>query len=398
MTEQQQSLKLENAQQIKAELNLEEAGGIHAKTGDDPQMDAKAKQLADALLNFDGNDNKKKDDIKAAVETMGYEMQREAAEQSEMLKQPMRVMMKRSEDGGEVAKTLIDLKLHVEELDPARYDFESGWFSRFMGKLPFVGTPLKRYFTKFESSQTIVDAIIKSLENGRESLKRDNITLQADQERMRELTKKIEKAIRLGQLLDTKITDRLETEIPADDPRAAFIKEEILFTLRQRVMDLQQQLAVNQQGVLASEIIIRNNKELIRGVNRALNVTVSALQVAVTVAMALENQKIVLEKVNAVSQTTNTLIANTAQRLKQQGTAIHKQAAGAQPNIDTLKQAFVDINDAMKDVAEFRTKALPQMAQSIVEMDRLTVEAEKTIKKMEKAKAAAPEIKIEIEP
>lgn len=134
-----------------------------------------------------------------------------------------------------------------------------------------------------------------------------------------------------------------------------------------------------------------------RGVNRALNVTVSALQVAVTVALALENQKIVLDKVNAVSATTNNLIANTAARLKTQGVEIHKQAASAQLNIETLKQAFADINEAMRDVAEFRTRALPQMAQSILEMDSLTNEAERSIKKMENAKLAEPEIRIDIE-
>jgi uncharacterized protein YaaN involved in tellurite resistance len=33
-------------------------------------------------------------------------------------------------------------------------------------------------------------------------------------------------------------------------------------------MDMQQVIVVNQQGVMASEIVIRNNKELIRGVQR----------------------------------------------------------------------------------------------------------------------------------
>ena len=46
------------------------------------------------------------------------------------------------------------------------------------------------------------------------------------------------------------------------------------------------------------EIIRRNNLELIRSVERAKTVTVSALRVAVTVASALYHQKIVLEKVN----------------------------------------------------------------------------------------------------
>ena len=79
----------------------------------------------------------------------------------------------------------------------------------------------------------------------------------------------------------------LYTDILQDDPMYKFVSEELLFPLRQRIQDLQQQLLVNQQGFLTIEMIIRNNKELIRGVNRALNTTVSALQVAVTLATSI---------------------------------------------------------------------------------------------------------------
>ena len=140
------------------------------------------------------------------------------------------------------------------------------------------------------------------------------LMIRPNQKRMRELTIKLEKAIKLGQLIDAKLQSRLGT-LEAGSAKHKFVAEELLFPLRQRIMDLQQQLAVNQQGVLAAEIIIRNNKELIRGVNRALNVTVSALQVGVTVAVALANQKDTLDKVNSVNDTTSDLIASTAARL-----------------------------------------------------------------------------------
>ena len=70
---------------------------------------------------------------------------------------------------------------------------------------------------------------------------------------------------------------------------------------------------------MATAIVVRNNGELVRGVNRALDVTVSALQVAVTVALGLANQKIVLDKVTALNATTTGLIAGTAERLRTQG-------------------------------------------------------------------------------
>jgi uncharacterized protein YaaN involved in tellurite resistance len=328
---------------------------------------------------------------------MGLEAQRDAVKRSEMLKQPMTALSKRAEDGGEVANALIGLKLKVEELDPGKFDFEPGWFSRALGRIPGVGTPIKRYFSKYESAQTVIQAIVRSLKDGKERLLRDNVTLSEDQKLMRESTHKLDRAIRLGQLMDQKLQHRLDREIPADDPRHRFVSEELLFPLRQRIMDLQQQLVVNQQGVLAAEIIIRNNKELARGVDRSLMVTITALEVGATVALALANQKIVLEKMDAVGKTTSDLIAGTAARLKTQGVEIHKQASSAQLNIESLKAAFADIRTAMDDISNFRVQALPQMAASVLELDKLSREAGKTILKLEEGNQSKLKIKIDVD-
>jgi uncharacterized protein YaaN involved in tellurite resistance len=213
---------------------------------------------------------------------------------------------------------------------------------------------------------------------------------------MREMTFKLERAIQLAQLLDQKLAYKMERECEPGSDKAKFIGEELIFPLRQRILDLQQQLAVNQQGVLAIELIIRNNKELVRGVNRALNVTVSALEVAVTVAMALANQKIVLDKISAINATTNHLINSTAQQLRTQGVEIQKQAASAMLDITTLKQAFTTINQAMDDIGKFRIDALPTMAKSVGELDQLTAEAKKSIEKMEKGNQTRPELQIKV--
>ena len=65
--------------------------------------------------------------------------------------------------------------------------------------------------------------------------------------------------------------------------------------------------------------------------------------------------------------------------------------------MDTLKSAFADINAALDDISTFRTKALPQMAQNIMEMDKLTQDAEKKIVQMEKANKAKPSLNIDPE-
>ena len=385
-----ESEKLENVMSWLA--NVE----VTAPAPADPELAGQADRVVTRLLTVDPRDARTQGQNKEVLQSMGMELQREAARRSQMLKQPVAKLYKNTNEGGDVANALVDLKMTVEELDPGKVDFEPGWMTRTLGLMPIVGTPLKRYFSRYESASTVMDAIIRSLKNGREELMRDNVTLADDQNAMRALNDKLEKAIKLAELIDAKLSAKAERELTPGDPRQAFVQAEWLFPLRQRIQDLQQQLVVNQQGILAIEMIIRNNVELARGVDRAVNVTVSALQVAVTLALALANQRIVLSKVQAVNETTDKLIAETARNLRTQGADIHKMAAGTQLNIDTLKTAFADIRAALDDVTKFRQEALPKMAQAIVDLDKLSAEAGRAITNMENAKKVAATFNQEI--
>jgi uncharacterized protein YaaN involved in tellurite resistance len=374
-----------DVQETKAELALPEPEPTDELRS---QADAQVEQL----LSIDPTDEDARTAAREAVDSMGRDLQIRSAGRSRMLQAPLKEISHNSEDGGEVAKSLSDLRIEVEKLDPSGLDTEAGWFTRAIGRIPGVGTPLKRYFMRYESSQTQIDAIVVSLEKGRDQLKRDNVTLGDDQKAMRELTHLLTDQIALAQALDASVVDKLATEITADDPRRQFVEEDILFALRQRTLDLQQQLAVNQQGVLAIEIIIRNNRELIRGVDRAIDVTISALQVAVTVALALAHQKIVLDKIQAINTTTSTMIAGTAERLKTQGTEIHQQASSTMLDMEALRSAFADIDTALDEISRFRREALPTMAGTILELDTLTAESEQAIENMERGRTAATRI------
>jgi uncharacterized protein YaaN involved in tellurite resistance len=354
-----------------------------------------AREYAARLIDQASSDQREAS--RAAVDLMGRELQRQSAERSTMLQAPIRELSRGAEEGGPVAKSLVDLRVQVEALDPNQVDFSPGWFTRALGAIPGIGTPLKRYFMRYESTQTVIDSIISSLEKGRDQLKRDNITLAEDQRNMRELTHELARMIALGQALDEMIVYKLEREIGPDDERRQWIEEDLLFALRQRVIDLQQQLAVNQQGVLATELIVRNNRELIRGVDRAIDVTVSALQVAVTVALALAHQKIVLDKIEALNTTTSELIRGTAERLKTQGAQIQEQASSATLDMDALRSAFADITTAMDEISRFRREALPQMAGTIVELDQLTEQGEEAVERMEATRRTDPLLELSVD-
>ncbi len=305
-----------------------------------------------------------------------------ASHQSDMLKGKLGPLMSKTEEGGPVAQALIALRDQVSELDPSTVNFTPGAVSRFFGGFPIIGNSMRRYFNRFETGQGAINSVIKSLESGKTMLQNDNNVLASDQKAWRENTQLLQTQIAYLRAVDA----ALEAQIPdvSDAEHQKFLKEEIQFPLRQRIQDLLQRLSVNQQGVLVSEVLIRNNRELVRGVDRALFVTVDALNIAVAAAMALANQKLVLDAVDALNTTTNTLIAGTARRLRTQGADIQKRASSTTLDLQVLQKAFDDINAAIEDISTYRQKALPEMAKQIIELDTSARDAEKAISRMER--------------
>lgn len=381
--------------ELKQELMLVDPA--KASENADNSLHKLADDYVQRFLSVKPTDFRVRQEYKNAADQMGLQLQQESAHRSQMLKQPIAALSKRGVDGGPVANALVDLKVQVEELDPGKVDLEAGWLGRMASHIPGVGTKLNHYFSQYEAAETVIDAIMRSLKDGKGMLMRDNATLSEDQIYMRELTLKLEHAVAFAQLLDQKLSYQLERNITAEDPRHSFIAEELLFPLRQRTMDIQQQLVVNQQGVLAIELIVRNNRELIRGVDRAVNVTMSALNVAVTVALALANQKIVFNKLELVNKVTDSLIAQTAERLNTQGVEIQKQASTTMLNMDSLKASFALVNHAFEAISTFRQDSLPKMAATILELAQLTDQGEHTIQKMEQGNEVGKQFAIEVQ-
>ena len=214
-----------------------------------------------------------------------------------------------------------------------------------------------------------------------------NVTLELEEQTMRQITKELNQKIEMGTQLDLFLTNAVENKKAegGDEEKVRFVEEEVLFPLRQRLMDFQQLQVVNQQGIIAMDVIRSNNKELIRAVDRAETVTVSSLRTAVTVAGALYNQKIVLEKVPLLNASTNAMIQATSRMLKDQGVAIQKQAVEANISVETLKESFANTLSALEDISNYKQEALPKIKQTIEEFRVLADEGEQHLLAMEKA-------------
>src|SRR5579884_3233265 len=185
--------------------------------------------------------------------------------------------------------------------------------------------------------------------------------------------------------LDEAVTAKLGSLETADPEKARALKEDVLFYVRQKRQDLLTQLSVDVQAYLALDLIRRNNVELIKGVERATTTTVSALRTAVIAALALGNQRLVLDQISALNQTTGNIIESTSHLLHQQAGEIQRQAASATVSVEKLQAAFNNVYATMDTIDRFKLEALDAMKKTI---DSLSVEVARARVYVERARAA----------
>ena len=115
--------------------------------------------------------------------------------------------------------------------------------------------------------------------------------------------------------LDASLTARI-AEIQISDPEAAkALQQDVLFYLRQKHQDLLTQLAVSIQSYLAIDIIIKNNLELIKGVDRATHHDHLRAPHRGRRRAGAGNQRLVLDQVAALNTTTSGMIESTSKML-----------------------------------------------------------------------------------
>lgn len=305
-----------------------------------------------------------------------------------------------------VYNALSALKNAVNEINPS--NFKLSFFDKLFGKNNFM----QKYFDKFQENQALLDELIKKLEEGKQILLRDNVALEIEATKNAELAEKIKAQLQLAleannyiesllaegannqniatqntQLLAQNLTPQntesstaitqTSTQDSMQDIYAVVtsqeislekrleIQNQILFPLKQKITDFQQQILVHTQGEIAMKTLINNNKELANSVDRTKSVTLNALNVAIITAQGLDQQQRVLKAVNDINATTSDLLAQNAANLKQQGVAIQQGAANAMLDMEKLKKAFDDVLSAMENTQNFRINALPKMQENI---------------------------------
>jgi len=320
-----------------------------------------------------------KQNIRKEIDGFGKDIINKSNHTNNLLSTTLKDFEKGGDNAQSVGTNLADLNIQMKDLDPSGIDFmKTGFLGRFFN-------PARKYFNRYHKADQVIASIVKSLDVGQINLKNDNITLAREEANLIEVNKGLEHDIELG----TKWNDSINIQIQEaqSNPNITaeqikFVQEEIAFPLKQRLQDLNQMVVVNQQGIVSLNIIQNNNRELIKGVDRAKNITITALRTGAMIASALYNQKIVIDKINALNETTNNIIESTGKMLLEQGSEIHRQSVETTIDPEVLKTAWNDAITALGEIQTYKVQALSQMDIAIQTFNEMARDGEEVVKKI----------------
>lgn len=347
-------------------------GAIPLDEGKKTELQAKAAAFANELAGLDHRSPQFTQKIDAITGMGDKDMRSVAQVSNRMLDRPAAVVRAGKGGGGadaqtRVASSLNDLRTTITELDPHRADLTG--VKKVLKWIP-GGDKIAKYFQKYESAQTQLNAIIKALDSGQDDLRKDNAAIETEKANMWTTMGKLSEYNQLASALDEAVAAKVaELENAGNAEAANALKSDALFAIRQRRQDIMTQMAVSVQGYMALDLVRKNNIELIKGVDRAQTTTVAALRTAVIVSQALDRQKLVLNQITALNETTSNLIQSTSEQLRVQGAAINQQASSSTIDVQKLQAAFDNVFQTMDALDSFRAAAVDSMSQTVTALE-----------------------------
>ena len=348
---------------------------------------AKAKEF---LEFFEGKD---KNEIRAILESVTLEEVESLENSSKLLTNKISNMQSIDDtQSNNVAKTLMTLSSEISKINPKKYNLSA---KSLLSKLPFVGTPINNYLKKFKSASELIEEILDSLNESEKLLRNDNVVLQHDKQRYKKSAIDLQRKALVMQQVVNAIENNIEK---LDGKEKEFYVNNLMLNLQKKIRSIYEILIVTQEGFLSNDFIINTNWELIDNISNVKAVTKRALEIGVSMLVALENQKNVIEAVEKTKKATSELILDNAKQMNEQGTQIYEKAGKATLNVESLKEAFSNIDEALGKIDTLKAEALTKAKEEVLVLRDISNKLENKINEVqnnEEIKATKiPDIKV----
>ncbi|WP_404802390.1 toxic anion resistance protein [Bacillus shivajii] len=305
-------------------------------------------------------------DLNEILETLGKigsDEQEKAGESLESLKTPVSDMM--NDPNHELPEQLTKLKEIVSELEP-NY-LKEGKLKRFLNKV-VRKSPAEKFARKYQTIESEVETIIEALLNGKDRLQEDTVMLQQLKTVAHERIDRLNEQIEVGKQLNVMLEAEIEKEEWQNDPSPIQKGQQKVLS---RIKNMQQAVLVLQQSLASVDIIVENNDKLEEAIFNAITMTKNIVTVTASIQLSLSNQKKVIDAVQNVNKTTESMILSNAQLLKSNTEETLKTLEEPAVALETFKKAYEDVYAAIEMTEQSNTRIIESSKKFISEMDEL---------------------------
>src|SRR3954454_14566549 len=216
-----QTLVLETPAPVTAVPSAKAEEAVKLDPGQATKLDDMVGSYLEAVTSLDTHDPKFTSRVNDIAKLGDDDIRSSANVSNRLLDKPMSAMTQGGiSQAGNVSKSLMALRKQVEALDPQKQgDLLSP--RKILGIIPMVDR-LPNFFRKYQSSQSHINAIIVSLYDGQDELRRDNADIEQEKANLWTVMGRLRQYAYLAEQLDTGLTQKI-AQIETSDPERAKI-------------------------------------------------------------------------------------------------------------------------------------------------------------------------------
>ncbi|WP_347860810.1 toxic anion resistance protein [Salimicrobium sp. PL1-032A] len=318
---------------------------------------------------FDAPRDHSLSEVMQELGNLGEKEQRIAGETMETLKRPVNDLM--TKGNNDIPQTLSELEAIVSDLDPKRT--EGKGMQRFFYKLS-KKQPIDRYMKKYETVDSKIDTVVRSLLAGKDRLEEDSVELQMIKENAQKRIYDLDKQIYLGK----KLFELLKEKEATGEYDLALLTEgkEKIIT---RTRNMTQMKSVLHQSISSVDIIKKNNEKLKESIRNAVTLTKNIITVSASIQLALNNQRQVIDTVNGVNKATEEMLVSNSRHLKENAEETTQLMEKPAISMEALQESFDNVFEALKTTEESSERIIASSEQFIEEMDALNENVRKKL-------------------
>ena len=316
------------------------------------------------------------------VMTYGAAAQSKVAQFSDSVLQSVR-----TNDTGDVGKSLSNLVVEIKNFEPDMGDKPTGFFAKLRNSTKNFAAQMEKNRVGYSKVETNIDRITTSLEEHQRTLLKDISVLDSMYKVNLDYFKELSLYIIAG---SEKLKQYNEVDIPAQRVKAQESGDEmevqklndmvqLANRFEKKVHDLKLSRIISIQMAPQIRLIQSNNTALIEKIQSSIVNAIPLWKNQMVLALGMANSRAALQAQRKVTDMTNELLLKNSEMLKQGSIDIAKESEEGLVSIETVRKTNENLLATINEVLDIQQKGSQNRAAAEIELQKMEGDLKKAL-------------------